>query len=129
MMITRRSFLAGTILALPGLRLLAGVAKSLPIKEAEYGFGMDGWPMIWLTTYTNGSVTGRWNKTQLHVIEDRGWLRVYGNIGKATCETRVRRSSATSLDVGWIRMMAPDSFVFDDFSPMQNSAAFLRANV
>ncbi len=111
-MITRRNFLAGSILAIPGAAAIGGLLRSLPIKEAEYMLVVQGWAPLILTAFTNGTVTARYDGVDLVMSQDGNWLRFLGS----GVECKVRRSLPNSIDVDWISLWAMRESPHNDFS-------------
>lgn len=116
-MFTRRRFLAGALLSLPGAKVLGGIVRMLPVREATYGLGAEGWPMVWITTFANGGVEAKWGDTPALVQRDvNDWWKVTAKYGELKClKTRVRRSSPNTLDVDYVHMQSPDCILLDDF--------------
>lgn len=131
-MITRRGFLAASLLAIPGAKVFGGAIRMLPLKEAEYviSFGST-WPEpLTITTFTNGLVTGRYGTKELETIAENGWVRLRGIWcdGDTRCaELKVIRRVPETLDVDWIQIWGPKTCYRDDFfgsPPHMNSIGF-----
>lgn len=102
-MITRRSFIGSALLALPAVRALASIA---PIRAAQYSIGIDGFPLVDITTYTNCRVSATWDGLPMEIkqVERGTQLQCYNSARHAFCELRLSRVQQQSIDIDYIQM-------------------------
>ncbi len=105
-MITRRNFLAGSILAIPGASILGGLIRSMPIKHSEFAISCHGWDRtIFITTFANGSFNGRYCGRPLQIRQSPGrYNDRYKILFAKGCEIRLKFLTPDTILVDWIRM-------------------------
>ena len=91
------------------------------LLECEFGIGVHAFPMVYITTFSDGALSATWQGIKCEVIEDRHWWLIRAKVGETLCEVRARRGDATSLDIDWFKFAAPDCFIFDDFMAFDES--------
>lgn len=104
--IYRRSFLGATLLAIPGVGLLAGLAR-LCFKEAEFTILFFSNPAITVTTYTNGMLTATWAGCCCEVIDVGEWKKITCRVGDSNLEMRANRFKPNTLYIDMILMCEP----------------------
>lgn len=113
--ISRRSFVGAGLVALPGIATLSGLVR-WSLKEAEYSIGFEGLPMLLVATYTDGTMSARWDGRACQIRDDGRWKRLACVSGDSICEARIRRPQPNELDVDFIAMRSPSFVRVEDFA-------------